>query len=243
MFTFYEVGGKVRDEILGFQSKDVDYVAVPNEFLLEKYNEAPQMFEVLKDYLTAEKFEFFLVTADCYTIRARFPIGHKYQGVADFVMARKEIGYISGTRTPIVVPGTLYDDLERRDFTLNALAKNEDGKIIDYFNGIEHLKLGVLRTPLDAEVTFDDDPLRILRAIRFAVTKELTIEPPMEYFIRKYDYENKMSVVSTERIREELFKCFKYDTLKTLEHLNKYPKLRDYIFKNTKLWLKPTMEE
>lgn len=243
LFTFYEVGGKVRDEILGFQSKDVDYVAVPNELLLEQYTEAPQMFEVLKDYLTAEKFELFLVTEDCYTIRAKFPSGHKYQGVADFVMARKEIGYISGTRTPIVVPGSLYDDLERRDFTVNALAKNEDGKIIDYFDGLEHLKLGVLRTPLDPEVTFDDDPLRILRAIRFAITKDLTIETELEYHIRKYDYNSKMGVVSAERIREELFKCFKYDTMKTLAQLNEFPKLRDYIFKNTKLWLKPTMEE
>ncbi|TDI23055.1 CCA tRNA nucleotidyltransferase, partial [Acinetobacter baumannii] len=72
----------------------------------------------------------------------------KYTGVADFVMARKEIGYVEGTRTPIVKPGTLYDDLERRDFTLNAMARDSDGTIIDYFNGLDDLKKGYLRTPL-----------------------------------------------------------------------------------------------
>ena len=131
MFKFYEVGGKIRDELLGLTNKDVDYVAVPNTddtMLLECYT-ANEMFAKLEHHLREEGFEIFLVTPDCYTIRARFPNWYKYQGVADFVMARKEVGYIPGTRTPIVVPGNLYDD-----------------------------------------------PLRILRAIRFAVTKRFTIE-------------------------------------------------------------------
>jgi len=243
LFTFYEVGGKIRDEILGLKSKDVDYTVVPNEMLLRDYTEASDMFGVLSDYLTAEKFEIFLETPDCYTIRARFPKGHKYEGVADFVMARKEIGYIEGTRTPIVVPGTLYDDLERRDFTLNAMAKDNNGNIIDYFNGMEDLKNMTLRTPLDTEVTFNDDPLRILRAIRFSIIKGFIIPDDMWHIIYHYDYEGKMSVVSTERIREELYKCFMVDTLLTLDKLKQFPHLTDYIFTNTKLWLKPSMEE
>lgn len=243
-FKFYEVGGKIRDEMLGLKSKDVDYVAVPSKELLEQYTEASDMFEVLANYLTIEKFEIFLETADCFTIRARFPKDHKYSGVADFVMARKEIGYIPETRTPIVKPGTLYDDLERRDFTLNAMAKDDDGSIIDYFNGLNDLKQGVLKTPNpDCYKTFDDDPLRILRAIRFAVTKGFTFEKNIDDAIFCYDYANKMSVVSTERIREELFKCFEFDTLKTLWYLNKYERLRDYIFSKTDLRLKPTMEK
>jgi tRNA nucleotidyltransferase/poly(A) polymerase len=242
MFTFYEVGGKVRDEILGLESKDVDYVAVPNEVLLGQYTEAPQMFKVLSDYLISERFEIFLETANCYTIRAKFPSGHKYKGVADFVMARKEIGYVEGTRTPIVVPGTLYDDLERRDFTLNALAKGDDGRIIDYFNGMEDLKRGRLKTPLETTVTFNDDPLRILRAIRFCITKGFWIGPSMDGIIQDFDYETKMGVVSNERIREELYKCFKFDTIKTLRTLNDYPSLRNYVFRDNKLWLKPTFE-
>lgn len=241
-FRFYEVGGKIRDEILGLKSKDVDYVAVPNETLLEKHTEAEDMFKVLVQYLKDEKFEVFLVTDDCYTIRAKFPDGHKYEGVADFVMSRKEIGYIPGTRTPIVKPGTLYDDLERRDFTLNALAKDEDGNIIDYFNGLYDLEQGILRTPLPTKETFDDDPLRILRCIRFSITKGFYITEQMWDEIYFYDYETKMGVVSNERIREELFKCFKHNTYETLLKLEEFIPLRDYIFKNNLMWLKPTME-
>jgi tRNA nucleotidyltransferase/poly(A) polymerase len=243
LFKFYEVGGKIRDEILGLKSKDVDYVAVPNETLLRDYTEASDMFQVLSDYLRTEKFEIFLETPDCYTIRAKFPDKHKYKGVADFVMARKEIGYIPGTRTPIVKPGTLFDDLERRDFTLNALAKGDDGKIIDFFNGLDDLKNGILKTPLDTKVTFDDDPLRILRAIRFSITKGFKIPEEMWFEIYNYDYDDKMYVVSTERIKDELFKCFNHNTLKTLEVLGNFHYLRRYIFKETELWLKPTMEK
>ena len=243
MFTFYEVGGKVRDEILGLQSKDVDYVAVPGEDLLKDVESAHTMFNILEGFLKEEKFEIFLVTPDCFTIRAKFPKEHKYSGVADFVMARKEIGYIPGTRQPIVKPGSLFDDLERRDFTLNALAKDGDGNIIDYFNGLKHLEERVLITPLDTKVTFDDDPLRILRAIRFSITKGFTIPEDMWKEIYYYDYENKMGVVSTERIREELFKCFKQDTIGTFDLLHDFIPLRNYIFTKTNLWLKPTMEE
>lgn len=242
-FKFYEVGGKIRDEILGLKSKDVDYVAVPNESLLGKYTEAEEMFKVLIKHLKDENFEVFLVTDDCYTIRAKFPKEHKYEGVADFVMSRKEVGYVPGTRTPIVKPGTLYDDLERRDFTLNALAKDEDGNIIDYFNGVEDLKKGVLKTPLPTKKTFDDDPLRILRAIRFSITKGLTIQDNMWDCIYFYNYDEKMSVVSTERIREELLKCLKYDTYGTLLKLDEFVTLREYIFKNKLMWLKPTTEK
>ena len=242
LFKFYEVGGKVRDEILGLQSKDVDYVAVPSDTLLEKYKSAHEMFVILETFLTNEKFEIFLSTPDCFTVRAKFPKDHKYQGVADFVMARKEIGYVEGTRTPIVVPGTLKDDLERRDFTVNAMAKDDNGEIIDLFDGMKDLGKMVLSTPLPTKQTFDDDPLRVLRAIRFAITKGFSLKH-LDYYINNYDYETKMKVVSSERIREELLKCFKHDTMLTLDMLNDYPTLKRYIFENKLMWLKPTMEQ
>ncbi len=243
MFKFYEVGGKVRDEIVGLVSKDVDYVAVPSEDLLKDVSSAHAMFGILEGYLKEEGFELFLVTSDCFTIRAKFPKNHRYEGVADFVMARKEVGYIPGTRQPMVVPGTLFDDLERRDFTLNALAKDDNGEIIDFFDGLKHLEERVLITPLDTKVTFDDDPLRILRALRFSITKGFVLSSDIHSQIKNYDYDSKMGVVSTERIREELFKCFKYDTLKTLKTLHQYPDLTNYIFRGNNLWLKPTTEQ
>ena len=242
MFKMYEVGGCVRDEIMGLKSKDIDYVVVPNDTLLEKYKTAHEMFIVLESHLSSEGFEIFLSTPNCFTIRAKFPKGHKYQGVADFVLARKEVGYIPGTRTPIVIPGTLYDDLERRDFTLNALAKDEDGTIIDFFNGRKDLEDKVLKTPLETDITFNDDALRILRAIRFSITKGFSLRY-LDYYISNYNYETKMKVVSSERIREELYKCFKHDTMVTLDILNDYPLLKRYIFENKLMWLKPTMEQ
>ena len=250
-FKFYEVGGKIRDEFLGIKSKDVDYVAVPSKEVFDKIHPresqpSPAMlvFDELKDYLEKQKFEIFLVTPRCYTIRAKFPEGHKYQGIADFVMARKEVGYIPGTRTPIIYPGNLYDDLSRRDFTANALAKDPDtGEIIDYFGGIEDVRNKVLRTPLDPVETFDDDPLRILRGIRFSITKSFYILASVWDAMREYDYSNKMLVVSQDRIREELTKCFKHSTRDTLRYLEALPGLKDYIFMNTDLWLKPTSEK
>lgn len=242
-FKFYEVGGKVRDELMGLTSKDVDYVAVPNDLLLGQYSEAPDMFQVLSGYLKDQGFQVFLETEDCYTIRAKFPKDHQYEGVADFVMARKEVGYEPGTRRPIVKPGTLYDDLERRDFTVNALARDHDGRIIDYFDGLKHIKEKKLHTPLPCDVTFDDDPLRIIRAFRFMVTKDFEPNLDVAWGMINYDYKTKMSVVSQERIREEMLRCFKFDTKKTLNRLYLFPELMDYVFDYTDLWLKPTFEQ
>ena len=255
-FKFYEVGGKIRDELLGLTNKDVDYVAVPSEELLRNIEEAQclvdgiypnttnAVFTMLESHLREEGFEIFLVTPDCYTIRAKFLEGYKYQGVADFVMARKEVGYVPGTRTPIVEPGNLYDDLSRRDFTVNAMAKDPDtGEIIDYFNGKTHLARRLLVTPLDPITTFDDDPLRILRGIRFSITKRLLVSQDMWQVMKSYDYFNKMPVVSEERIREELTKCFKCNSSLALGWLSELTELRDYIFTKTSLWLKPTNEK
>lgn len=246
LFTMFEVGGCVRDEILGVKSKDIDYVAVPNDELLKDIKSAHSMFNILSGYLKCEGFEIFLETPECFTIRAKFPKGHKYQGVADFVMARKEVGYIPGTRTPIIEPGTLYDDLIRRDFTLNALAKDEDGNIIDYFDGMWALDAKMLITPLDSRTTMLDDPLRLIRAFRFSITKDFTISPRvwetclMDSVVTKLE-----EVVSQERIREEIFKMMKHNTIKSLElfyEINQInPKIIQIMF-GKGMWLKPTME-
>jgi len=247
MFKFYQVGGSVRDEILGMKSKDIDYVAVPSEDLLKDVNSAEIMFGVLEAHLKESGFEVFLVTPDCFTIRAKFPKEHKYQGVADFVMSRKEIGYVEGTRTPIVVPGTLYDDLQRRDFTLNALAKDSEGNIIDYFDGLWALENRLLITPLDAHITMLDDPLRLLRAFRFSITKGFRISPRIwETCLMDGVVDKLEKVVSQERIREEVLKMMKHDTIKTLELFeqirNINPKILKIMFGNG-MWLKPTMEQ
>lgn len=237
----YLVGGAVRDKIMGIQSKDLDYVCV-----LESIDgkSVEQGYNEMRENLLSQGFEFFLETPEMFTIRARFPKGHKNEKyTGDFVLSRREIGYNEGTRRPILELGTLYDDLERRDFRMNAIAEDEEGNLIDPFNGAIAISSKIINTPISPMMSFDDDPLRILRACRFEITKEFTMSMDICNTIRNFDYENKFSVVSQERIREELLKCFKHDTLKTLELLNEFSKLRDYIFKNKLIWLMPTMKE
>ncbi len=238
MSKIYKVGGIIRDQLLGLNSKDIDFTYVP-----ENVNQTVENgFKEMESYLKQEGYEIFLSTPEMYTIRAKFPKNHKNSGmVADFVMARKEVGYIPGTRRPILEIGSLYDDLERRDFTVNAIAEDENGVLIDPFAGQRDLKLKILRTPQSIQKSFDDDPLRILRAIRFAITKDLEIGLEMWDKISSYHYDEKMYTVSIERIREELYKCFAYDTKQTLWFLNQFPSLSFYIFKNNVLWLKPTL--
>lgn len=241
-YELYEVGGKIRDEFLGMESKDIDYSVILEDIDLP-INEA---FNKFVTQIKSEGYQVFVQTPKMFTVRAKFPQDHVHAGLdADFVLARKELGYIKGTRQPEVVLGTLRDDLIRRDFTVNSLAKNIYGDIVDLFNGQEDLQNKILRTPTDTAVSFNDDPLRILRAVRFAVTKDLEFCDEIWRCIDAFDHK-KMSVVSTERIREELFKCFKHDTLKTFEYLrivclSNYP-LYESFFKGG-LWLEPTMKK
>jgi len=244
MSKIYKVGGCVRDKILGIDSKDIDFTFVLDDTNMSVEDGFAQMYKWLSD----EGFQIFLSTPDCFTIRAKFPNNHQYEGmVADFVMARKEIGYIPGTRQPILELGTLEDDLIRRDFTLNALAEDEDGKIIDIFNGQEDLSRGLLRTPLPAKQTMMDDPLRFLRALRFSITKRFSIDDSIIFAMKQPDILEKLEkVVSAERIRDEVFKMMKADTVKTLELFREIediiPGFTALVF-GKGLWLKPTFEQ
>jgi tRNA nucleotidyltransferase/poly(A) polymerase len=246
MPQIFKVGGCVRDKLLGLESKDIDFT-----FVLDNLDQTVEEgFESMTSWLAKEGFVIFLSTPDCFTIRAKFPRGDKNEGiVADFVMARKEIGYVPGTRKPILVLGTLEDDLIRRDFTLNAMAEDDNENIIDLFGGREDLEKKILRTPLDAHVTIMDDPLRILRALRFSITKGFSIDDSIWVAIhRKRNpliLEKLGKVVSAERIREEVFKMMKHDTVASLNLFREVeqtlPGFIELIFSRG-LWLKPTFE-
>lgn len=241
----FEVGGCVRDFVLGVDSKDIDFTVV-----LDDTNQTvDEGWDQMVSFLKEEGFQIFLETKDCFTVRAKFPIGHVHEGlVADFVMARKEVGYVLGTRKPILELGTLYDDLIRRDFTLNALARDMDGNIIDHFSGLEHLKKGLLVTPLNPMKTMMDDPLRILRALRFSVTRGFEVSTDIMDAMKQPDILDKLkTTVSQERIREEVTKMMKYDTLLTMkllvdidrEYINGF---LEVVFRDN-MWLKPTTEK
>jgi len=243
MPELFEVGGCIRDEFLGLNSKDIDFT-----FVLDNLDRTVEEgFDIMTNWLKHHNFEIFLSTPDCFTIRAKFPPNHIHTGlVADFVMARKEIGYIPGTRKPILKLGNLFDDLERRDFTCNAIAKDINGVIVDPFKGTDAIKSKILDTPLDPMITFLDDPLRMLRAIRFSITKDFIIADRVFEAMKQPELIKRLKeTISAERIREELHKAFAHDTLKTLRTLNTIdgvlPGFLDACF-NSGLRLEPTFK-
>ena len=240
MLKLFEVGGCVRDELLGLHTKDIDFTVVLDDTSLT----VDEGWTTLLDFLKSEGFKIFLETKDCFTVRAMFPKGHQHEGlVADFVLARKEVGVIEGTRKPILELGTLSDDLMRRDFTVNALAKAEDGTIIDEWGGQRALLQKTLRTPLDPMVTLMDDPLRLLRALRFSITKGFRIATPlMDAMLQPGLLVKMKEVVSQERIREEVQKMMQVDTVASLKLLSAVPGLLEVVFSDG-LWLMPTTKK
>jgi len=244
MPKIFEVGGCVRDSFLGLNSKDIDFTFVLDD-LTQTVEEG---FQSMVDFLTENKFKIFLKTEDCFTVCAKFPIGHKFEGlVADFVMARKEVGVIEGTRKPMLELGSLEDDLMRRDFTVNAIARDVDGKIIDIFGGIQHIKDKILITPLEPTVTFMDDPLRMLRALRFSITKGFKIDDSCwAAMFQPGLIDHMQKVVSTERIKDELHKMMVHDSLASIRLLQKVdliePRFLEVVLE-TGIWLEPTMKK
>lgn len=251
-YKLFETGGHVRDFLLGIKSKDIDYSVVidveslPKD-IFKKENVMEVVFNSFVSQLKIEGYEIFLETPSCLTVRGKFPKGHKNKGPVDFVIARKELYYPESGRRPVSKLGILEDDLRRRDFTLNAMAKDEDGKIIDLFGGYTDLMNNTLKTPGDPYKSFKDDPLRIIRAMRFCVTKGFVLSKEVRQAIQEVGIQG-IEKVSVERIREELEKCFTYDTLKTLEYLYfmKFTLKFDligYAFRGTSLRLQPTMKQ
>ncbi len=186
----YVIGGYVRDCILGRGSKDIDVVVEGSGTELAKRVGARIHSNV--------------------SVYARFGTAmvHNSKGEEiEFVGARKE-SYSADSRKPEVEQGTLRDDQLRRDFTINALSfslqKEDFGKLYDPFNGLDDLRAGLIRTPLDPDMTFSDDPLRMIRAIRFATQLSFTIVPEAFDSIKRN--RGRMAILSAERISEELHK-------------------------------------
>ena len=189
----YVVGGYVRDLLLGRPSKDIDFVTVGSgiEVAREVAREIKgSHLSVFKNFGTAQ-------------VKSRWV-------ELEFVGARKE-SYHRESRKPIVEDGTLDDDLARRDFTINAMAAcvNADrfGEVIDRYNGLEDLQAGLIRTPLDPDITFSDDPLRMMRAIRFATQLDFRIVD--ETFSAISRNASRIKIISRERVMDELMKIMK----------------------------------
>lgn len=193
----YVVGGFVRDYLLNRgQKKDIDFVTVGNGILLAK-----ELANKLGHTSQVSVFKRFGT--------AMF----KYKDTdLEFVGARKE-SYSEDSRKPHVEDGTLEDDQKRRDFTINTLAismnKENFGELIDPFNGVEDLNNKIIKTPLEPNVTYSDDPLRMMRAIRFAAQLEFEIEK--KSFQAIIDNAERINIVSFERVMDEFQKIMMTD--------------------------------
>jgi len=192
----YVVGGYVRDLFLERPSKDIDVVVVGSGI---------QLAEHLKKQLG--KKAQLSVFRNFGTAQLKVHTGKGQSEEVEFVGARKE-SYSHDSRKPIVENGTLEDDQNRRDFTINALAvclnKERFGELVDPFDGIYDLEDGIIRTPLDPDITFSDDPLRMMRCIRFATQLNFYIED--ETFDALQRNADRIKIISGERIQEELNK-------------------------------------
>ncbi|HQV35049.1 MAG TPA: HD domain-containing protein [Flavobacterium sp.] len=188
----YVIGGFVRDFLLNRDfKKDIDIVAVGSGIDL-----ALKVSELLPNHPKVQVFKTY------GTAMLRFQ-----EIDIEFVGARKE-SYQTESRNPIVENGTLKDDQDRRDFTINALAfslnQENYGELVDPFNGIVDLENRIIRTPLDSDITYSDDPLRMMRAIRFATQLNFTIEEKSFQAISRN--KDRISIISGERIVDELNK-------------------------------------
>lgn len=223
MIKLYQVGGSVRDEILGIKSKDIDYAVEADSF------------EDMKKYLLDNKYTIFVEKPEYLVIRAKTE-----KEIVDFALCRSDGFYSDGRRPDKVHRATIMEDLARRDFTINAIAKDTNGEYLDPFNGQEDLRKKIIRSVGDPEERMKEDSLRIVRALRFSITKQFKIDKKLFKVICDPNIYKLLSNVAIERIRDELEKMFKYDTKASLRLIKVLPDgLIDCLFHDN-MWLLPT---
>lgn len=232
------VGGIVRDTILGLKPKDHDFTVVLPAGTVEPY-------AFMRNVLIGRGVEIFVETPEFLTIRGRFSKDDReFPGIAaDFVLARKDSAGSDGRRPDYVEPGTLLDDLARRDFTVNAMAMSKLARsnygpefifdLIDPFGGYDDLNNMTLRFVGDPMTRIREDALRVMRAYRFVVTKGFTLDYVASEAIENNTREIcvRLADISEDRRAEELSKMFRFDTLASLDILSKIPEyLRNAMF-------------
>ncbi len=244
--TIFAIGGCVRDEIMRAMDptlprpNDWDFVAVFPELVGQPGHVAYRELEL---WLIDNGFRVWLSKPEFLTSRAQFPKGHQHEGLtADFVVARRDGAYGDGRRPDEVFVGDLADDMARRDFTINAIAQDEDGFLVDAYDGVGDINARVIRCVGNVMDRMGEDALRALRAVRFAVTKGFTLDAELGGFLSSAMCRNNLANVSTERRREELRKAFDHDTLATLDVMHRiHPRFAAAALEGLKL--APSMRE
>lgn len=254
----YEVGGCVRDEILNVKSKDIDFTVVLSDADMEghrtKRGDLRDPFEVMELELLRRGFKIHTKKKEFLTIRGKFPGTRSNKSLivngdragldADFVLARREGAYTDGRRPDEVFVGDLMDDLRRRDFTMNAIAKDMDGRIIDPFRGREAIAERRITAVGDPMERFTEDALRAVRALRFSVTKGFRIDGDVQFAMETMSVLDAIrNNISAERIKDEVNKMFAYDTMLTLRAFEKFPSLTGAMFSNGRVRVMATQKE
>ena len=230
----YLVGGAVRDMIRGVKSNDWDFAVVA------------ESYDAMREWLVANDFEIFLETPKYFTIRARAPkeafqfAGIDFAGSTfDFTLCRRERDYTDGRHPDEVEVGTLEDDLARRDFTMNAVALDVNGVLIDPYNGRQDIEDKIIRCVGGLE-RLSEDGLRIMRAIRFWVVLEFNFDEKIYSYLQTPEAVKDLESTSDDRIRQELAKALKSNTADTIMILSELPYISNLIFNTKGLWLEPT---
>jgi tRNA nucleotidyltransferase (CCA-adding enzyme) len=223
MTKFYQVGGSVRDKVMGVKSKDIDYAVETTSF------------DAMREAIIQLGGKIFVETPKFFTIRALVPD----YGACDYTLCRRDGVYTDGRRPDSVEIGNLASDLARRDFTMNAIALEPiTDTYIDPYQGLTDIENKLIRCVGDATQRFQEDKLRVFRAVRFVVTKDFSIENDTAFAIGEvHDF----SGVSTERIIVELEKMFAVNLDKSLDLLMiAFPNLWSIILERH-IGFKPTM--
>ena len=205
----YEVGGSVRDRIIGVEHHDFDYAV-----------EAPS-FQAMKNHFESLGYSIYVEKPEFGCILAKHP-DHKKS--SDFTLCRKD-GYYSDNRRPdFVVPGTIIDDLARRDFTINAIAIDPKGHTLDPHNGIDDIEKRLIRCIRDTHTTIMEDPLRFIRAYRFGITKRFRIDESIQKIVHEEQFLKRFrQSVSIERVQNELNKMLLFDPIESIRLLGMLP--------------------
>lgn len=208
---------------MGLSSKDVDFSVVARKGL---FMDVASAFVALDAHLKEQGFTIFESRPEFLTVRAKVPNGHALASrttVADFVLARKDGPYSDGRRPDFVLPGSLENDLERRDFRANSVARTIDGTLIDPFDGVQDIQDRKLRFVGDPYQRIKEDGLRTLRGLRFQITKGFTPDLETDTALRSDLAIEMLECVSKERVREELNKMFRASTFDSLLLLQTLP--------------------